>query len=182
MKDKLIVIHHHWTTPFNFNQGLSYSTLNTAYSALSTIVVIHGEGSFGGNHIVTRFMKGVFGSHRPRPKYYTIWDVSVFLKHLSSLYPTAKLSSKNLTHKVLMFISFKSTRAIDTLLIHLQHLTTWKKIIIPLTSLSISRPVLPETHIHVWGLRLLGTSQIVQFALLACLKAYINKTRDLHNN
>ena len=62
-------------------------------------------------------MKGVFESRRPKPKYDKIWDVSVVLKHLSSLYPNEKLSLKDLTHKLLMliFTSFKSTRAIDTL-------------------------------------------------------------------
>ena len=44
-------------------------------------------------------MKGVFESRRPKPKYDKIWDVSVVLKHLSSY---------------ANFISFKSTRAIDT--------------------------------------------------------------------
>ena len=63
-------------------------------------------------------MQGVFESRRPKLKYDKIWDVSVVLKHLSSLYPNEKLSLKDLTHKVLRiinFISFESTRAIDTL-------------------------------------------------------------------
>ena len=50
-----------------FNQGLSYSTINTARSALSTIVMIDGEKSFGSNHVVTRFMKGVFETRKPKP-------------------------------------------------------------------------------------------------------------------
>ena len=48
-----------------FNQGLSYSTLNTACSALSTIVTIDGRGSFGSNHIVTHFMKGYLNCEDP---------------------------------------------------------------------------------------------------------------------
>ena len=70
-----------------FNQGLSYSTLNTARPALSTIVTIDGGESFGSNHIVTRFMKGIFESRRPKPKYDKIWDASVVLKHLSPFIP-----------------------------------------------------------------------------------------------
>lgn len=93
-----------------FNQGLSYSTLNTARSALSTIVMIDGGTSFGSHHLVTRFMKGVFESRRPKPKYDKIWDVSVVLKHLSSLYPNEKLSLKELTHKVLMLILLVSSQ------------------------------------------------------------------------
>ena len=41
---------------------------------------IDGGRSFGSNHIVTRFMKGVFESRRPKPKYDKIWDVSVVFK------------------------------------------------------------------------------------------------------
>ena len=75
-----------------FNQGLSYSTLNTARSALSTIIIMEGGECFGTNHIVTRFMKGVFESRRPKPKYTKIWDVAVVLKHLSTLYPNDALT------------------------------------------------------------------------------------------
>ena len=107
-----------------FNQGLSYSTFNTARSALSTIVTIDGGGSFGGNHIVTRFVKGVFESRRPKPKYDKIWDVSVVLKHLSSLYPNEKLSLKDLTHKVLMLILLVSSQRGQSIhYLDLQHLT-----------------------------------------------------------
>ena len=124
---------NYYTPPLNdalqflsglFRQGLSYSTLNTARSALSTIVTIDGGRSFGSNHIVTRFMKGVFESRRPKPKYDKIWDVSVVLKHLSSLYPNEKLSLKDLTHKVLMLILLVSSQRGQSIhYLDLQHLT-----------------------------------------------------------
>ena len=41
-----------------FNQGLSYSALNTARSALSAIIIMGSGESFGTNRVVTRFMKG----------------------------------------------------------------------------------------------------------------------------
>ena len=58
-----------------FNQGFSYSTLNTARSALNTIIFMEGGECFGNNPIVARFMKSVFESRKPQPKYNTIWDV-----------------------------------------------------------------------------------------------------------
>ena len=107
-----------------FNQGLSYSTLNTARSALSTFVTIDGGESFGSNHIVTRFIKGVFESRRRKPKYDKIWDVSVVLKHLSSLYPNETLSFNDLTHKVLMLILLVSSQRGQSIhYLDLQHLT-----------------------------------------------------------
>ena len=107
-----------------FNQRLSYSTLNTARSALSTIVTVDKGGSFGSNHIVTRFMKGVFELHRPKPKYDKTLDVSMVSKHLSSLYPYETLSLKDLTHKVLMLILLVSSQRGQSIhYLDLQHLT-----------------------------------------------------------
>ena len=81
-------------------------------------------GRFGSNHIVTQFMKGVFESCRPKPKYDKIWDVSVVLKHLSSLYPNEKLCLKDLMHKLLMLILLVSSQQEQSIrYLDLQHLT-----------------------------------------------------------
>ena len=40
-----------------FNQGLSYSALNTARSVLSAIIIKEGGKFFGTNRVATRFMK-----------------------------------------------------------------------------------------------------------------------------
>ena len=93
-----------------FNQGLSYSALKIARSALSAIIITEGGESFGTNCVVTRFMKGVFESRRPKPKYTKIWDVGVVLKHLSTLHPYDKLALKDLTYKVLMLILLVSSQ------------------------------------------------------------------------
>ena len=97
-----------------FHQGLSYSALNTARSALSAIIITEGGESFGTNCVVTRFMKGVFESRRPKPKYTKIWDVGEVLKHLSTLYPYDKLALKGLTYKVLMLILLVSSQRIES--------------------------------------------------------------------
>jgi hypothetical protein len=69
------------------NNGLSYSTIGTARSALSN-VIIHGEcENFGMHPLVSRFMKSVFLANKPMPKYNETWDVAVVLKYLETLYP-----------------------------------------------------------------------------------------------
>ena len=80
-----------------YKEGLSYSTLNTARSALSTVLYIE---DFGSNPVVTRFMKGIFELRKPTPRYTTIWDVSVVLNNLSDFYPNESLNLKDLTHKL----------------------------------------------------------------------------------
>ena len=163
-----------------FNQGLSYSTLNTARSALSTIVMIDGEKTFGSNHIVTRFMKGVFESRKPKPKYDKIWDVSVVLKHLSSLYPNESLSLKDLTHKVLMLILLVSSQRGQSIhFLDLQYVTMEEDYYsFDLAEhIKTSTPRSPHTKIDISVYEPDST-----ICPLACLKAYINKTKNLRNS
>ena len=87
-----------------FTEGLSYSTINTARSALSTIVCMPAGHVFGSHHIVVRFMKGVFELRKPKPKYSSIWDVSVVLKYLGTFVPNPELTLKQLTFKVVMLM------------------------------------------------------------------------------
>jgi hypothetical protein len=64
-----------------YAQDLSYSTINTARSALSGYLL---DITFSGtNYTMTnppslvRYMKGVFNSRKPTPKYSETWDVNV---------------------------------------------------------------------------------------------------------
>ena len=48
---------------------LGYSALNTARSALSSILVLGNGKKFGGHPLVSRFMKGIFELRPALPKY-----------------------------------------------------------------------------------------------------------------
>ena len=161
-----------------FNQELCYSTINTARSALSTIVTIDGGGSFGSNHIVTRFMKGVFKSRRPRPKYDKIWDVSVVLKYLSSLHPNETLSLKDLTHKILILVLLVSSQRGQSMhYLDLQHLNMEDTYYFDFVEhIKTSTPRSPHTKIDIAAYE--PDSRICS---LTCLKAYIKKTKVLRN-
>ena len=78
-------------------QGLGYSAINTVRSALSQEVHIPSGVSFGELPIVKQFLKGVFQPALPR--YTVIWDPSILLTYLKSLYPVKELSLKMLTYK-----------------------------------------------------------------------------------
>ena len=69
------------------NKGLSYSTIGTARSALSNVIVSGECENFGTHSLVSRFMKSVFLQNKPLPKYDCTWDVAVVLKYLETLYP-----------------------------------------------------------------------------------------------
>ena len=90
------------------NNGLSYSTIGTAGSALSN-VIIHGEcENFGMHPLVSRFMKCVFLANKPMPKYNETWDVAVVLKYLETLYPHSAITLKSLTLKLVMIVLLTS--------------------------------------------------------------------------
>lgn len=62
-----------------FRQGLGYSAINTARSALSAIITLGDKTTFREHLLVTRFMKGIF-ELKPFLSWYTvIWDVGIVL-------------------------------------------------------------------------------------------------------
>ena len=80
-----------------YNQGLRYSTLNRARSALSSIISLQGNLSFGNHPLVSRFLKGTFTIRPAMPKYHDVWDINKVLKHLQTLHPIHGLSLKLLS-------------------------------------------------------------------------------------
>ena len=87
-----------------YNQGLSYSTINTVRSALSFIITVDSGKHFGSHPLVVRFFKGIYELRKPQPKYSCIWNVSKVLNYLRTLHPPDTLSLKPLTSKLVMLL------------------------------------------------------------------------------
>ena len=126
VKGKLIVI----SQVLNFLAGLydkqlSYSTLNTTRSALSSILHMDTCRNFGSHPLTVRFMKGGFEKRPPHPRYNKIWDESLVLKYLASLDPVDTLTLKDLTLKLLMLLLLvtgqrgQSTHLLNIVTMHL---------------------------------------------------------------
>ena len=62
-----------------YQQGLTYSAINTAQSALSSYITLENGTCVGKHPLVPRLMWGIFQEKPPRPKYTEIWDVSIGL-------------------------------------------------------------------------------------------------------
>ena len=56
--------------------GLGYAALNTARSALSTILPSFGKNTFGSHPYVCLLLKGAYERNPPKPKYTQFWDVN----------------------------------------------------------------------------------------------------------
>jgi hypothetical protein len=93
-----------------YDKGYKYSTLNTARSAVSAIVVPVTNQTLGLHPLVSRFMKGIFKNNLPVPKYQTTWDVQIILNYSSGLPDIKDLDLKSLTIKLLMLIVLVSAQ------------------------------------------------------------------------
>jgi hypothetical protein len=98
-----------------YTQGLSYSAINTARSALSTILLVPDGTTFGNHPLVTRFVKGVFVSRPALPRYTEIWDISLVFNYLRTLHPVEELNLKELTLKTVMLLAILSGQRYQTL-------------------------------------------------------------------
>ena len=87
-----------------YQQGLTYSAINTARSALSSYIALENGTCIGQHPLVSRLMKGIFQEKPPRLKDTEIWDVCIVLSHFQSLSPVDKLSLKELTLKLVVLI------------------------------------------------------------------------------
>ena len=97
-----------------FQEGLGYSAINTARSALSTIVYCNGF-PVGSHPLVIRFVKGVFKLRPSLSKYTLIWDPHVVLKMLENWYPNSDLCLKRLTYKLAMLAALITAQRVQTL-------------------------------------------------------------------
>ena len=161
-----------------YNNGLSYSTLNTAHSALSMIIKIEGD-DFGTNPVVTRFMKGVFETRLPTPKYNSIWDVSLVLRHLSKSYSNVTLPLKDLTYKVLMLLLLVSGQRGQSIhLLDLKHLSEedQRYSFDILQHTKTSRPGVSPTRIEI-----ARYDSDTTICPLSCLQEYINRTQQFRS-
>ena len=143
-------------------------------SALSAVIKIE-VGDFGTNPIVTRFMKGVFETQLPTPKYSSIWDVSTILKHLTKSYPNVKLPLKDLTYKVIMLLLLVSGQRGQSIhLLDLKHMTMEddRCSFQILQHTKISKPGVSHTRIDI--ARYHPDTTICP---LSCLQEYINRTQ-----
>ena len=87
-----------------YNAGLGYSAVNTARSALSSLLILENNEKFGDHPLVVRCMKGIFELKPSLPKYNEIWDVRVVLDYLKTFGASSALLLKELTLKLTMLL------------------------------------------------------------------------------
>ena len=160
-----------------FQNGLSYSSICIARSALSCYLEIDNCEQFGAHRLVKRFMKGVFELRPAFPKYAVTWDVDLVLRYLELLFPLDKLTLKELSYKVIMLIALLSGQRCQTL-----HSLT-------LPSMTLSRDkcvfvldvLLKQSKRgkHMAPVELLAYTSDEKLCVVAAIREYIRRTKDL---
>ena len=89
---------------------MSYTTINTAQSAISAITLSEDKNTTGCHPLVSRFMKGIYKGLPPTPRYQSTWDVQPVLTYLAATNPVHKLDLKMLTLKLVMLIALVSAQ------------------------------------------------------------------------
>ena len=101
------------------DRGLSYSVLNTARSAISSISYIQSNDAnltIGNHPLVKLFMRGVFNTKPQLPKTFSIWNPNYVLRLLKLWYPMNTLSLQCLSMKVSMLMLLSSGQRGQTIL------------------------------------------------------------------
>lgn len=100
-----------------YEEGLSYSAINTDRSMLSSILQLnsHSSISFGRLLIVRRFMKGLFELRPALPRYKSIWDLNIVFNYFRGRSAAPELSLKELTLKLTFLLSLLSGQRCQTI-------------------------------------------------------------------
>ena len=94
--------------------GRSYNTIHTAKSAISTVMFFDLTSSSSNQNIIKQFMRGLYHSNPPRPRYSNFWDVNLVLRYYQRLGPSSSLSTKDLTKKCALLLGLLSAQRVQT--------------------------------------------------------------------
>ncbi len=149
--------------------------VNTARSALSSVLVLPNGTAFGQHPYVKRLLKGVFETKPALPRYTCVWDVEVVLDYLKNLGSNTELTLKLLTLKLVMLLGLLSGQRCQTLhSLNIKDMVLGEsKCVFLLTSLlKTSAPNRHLTHIEF-----LAYPQDPKLCVINCLNAYLKRTK-----
>ena len=89
-----------------FNTGVGYSAVNSARSALSSLIKpLHGI-PFGKDPLLSRFLRGVFNIRPALPRYVTTWNVSKVFQYLKKQQALVNCDLKAVSHRLAILLSY----------------------------------------------------------------------------
>ena len=159
-----------------YNSTIQYSALNTARSALSTIIPEKNGLTFGKQPIVKRLMKGIFRERPALPKYTVTYDVDIVFNYILSLPKPGDINLKELSIRVATLMCILAGQRSQTI----SNLRTnyicpsEQKIIFPIpTLLKQTRPGFHQAPLEF------SSHEDLRICPVHNIKTYIEKTKSL---
>ena len=158
-------------------EGASFSAVNTAKSALANCVLVKDDLNWIHNNKVSKFMKGVFNTRPPLPKYSSTWNVDTVLDYIENKLSSQDLSLKHLTLKTVMLIALTSGQRAQS--IHEMDLNLCSKsedtyIFNFAVKLKTSKP--GNTHMPIYVIKNNNNSKLCPYSSLS---VYIERTKQI---
>ena len=162
-----------------FNSGLSYSSINTARYALSTVIAIDGF-NVGEHPLVVRFMKGVFNTRPSLPKGKEIWNTDEVLRKLKLISPAHELSLKQLTLKLVVLLALITGQRVQTLhMFNLENMQKTEKCYVFFIE-KLMKTTKPGKHIE--PIRLFKFSENPSLCVYHYLTEYVERTKNVRGS
>lgn len=163
-----------------YEDGLSYSSVNTARSALSVMYGKVDNVSIGEHPLVKRFMAGIAKLRPPTPKYTTTWDVEQVFNVFKNWKPNNELNLYELSVKLSSLLALVSGHRVQTL-----------------HAINIDNIVVEDKQVRIFVSKLLKTSgpkssqpcihlplyhKVKKLCVASCLKEYLSRTKNLRKD
>ncbi len=156
-----------------YDVGLSYSSINTAKSAISSVLGNVENSSIGSHPLVVKFMKGVAKLRPPTARYLVTWDANKLLNLFSVWEENNMLDMKHLSLKLVSLLALTTAQRVQSLAsISINNIKWDNPTQIVLTDhlkcSSLARPN-PVLIVNEYNLD-------PKLCVLSCLKCYIERT------
>ena len=158
-----------------FNQGLSYSAVNTARSALSSYILPENGVVCGQNPYICRLLKGIFNRKPPKARYTYTWDPVNVLDHFKAE-SGSDITLKTLTLKLIILMALATMQRSQTL--HFLNITTMN-MGQDFVEFTMNRPLKHEKAGKSRRPLKIFASQDRDICVLTTLKDYLRRTQSL---
>ena len=162
-----------------YRKGLSYSSLNLARSAVSSLGLKCEGISIGSHHMVARYLRGVYNLRPPKAKYADVWDTDQVLDYLKGM-DQKNISLKALTQKLAMLIALTNACRIQTLyLLSIKDMKmTENHVTLTLSSLQKhNRP-----NMNLKPIKLIAFPEEEKLCVVKTFEEYLHRTSRLRQN
>ena len=161
-----------------FKTGVGYTSVNSARSALSSIIKPVCNVPFGKSPLVCRFLKGVFNIRPALPRYVTTWDVAKVFTFIKSKPTLTNCDLKTLSHRLAILLCLTTgqrDQTIKCLNLDCIKISSDKVVLFVPETLKTTRP---GHHLPPIELKTFKDSEL---CVVAHLKQYIKMTASFRN-